>query len=343
MDSVSKLPQMKLNQSLGGKRQLPSWLGLMILILVIGGVLVGGLVLISNRPQQAASGLDPEAAADTRPLEITVWQPIREVVNTSTEVTVVSNKQITLEQHSRTTLQEVGELDGIHYYIAKIINLPTDKTDITLKFNDAAGNHFEQKLEVTRKPFSFPIGFNQIVPWKDAAYVLEADALTIEVDKQHRLFEDYVPDELVDLNKTFGLYTLNEATLRRDAGAALKAMLDELAVQTGKYVTVASGYRSYEGQVTAYSGWVRQLGESGANGISAKPGHSEHQLGTSVDLVNDETGWKIVNDFGGTAAGQWLSANCSRFGFTQHVDAGDDTTGYKEESWHFRYIGVQPQ
>src|SRR6187455_2212048 len=123
MDSVSKLPQMKLNQSLGGKRQLPKWLAIVILIIVIGAILAGGLFLI-NRPQQVTSGLDPEAAADTRPLEITVWQPIREVVNTSTEVTVVSNKQITLEQHSRTTLQEVGELDGKRYYVAKVINLP---------------------------------------------------------------------------------------------------------------------------------------------------------------------------------------------------------------------------
>jgi len=342
METVAKLPQMKLNQTLGEKRKLPSWVAFAALITVIVVILVGSIIFL-NRTQQSNSASVQSGEEDTRPLEITASQPIREVVNTSTEVTIVANKPITLEQHSRTTLQEVGELDGKHYYVAKIVNLPADKTNITLKFNDAAGNHFEQTLEITRKPFSFPVGFNQIVPWKDAAYILDANVLTAEVDKGYRLFEDYVPDELVDLNKTFGLFTLNSATLRRDAGAALKAMLDELAVETGEYVTVASGFRSYESQVSAYSGWVRQLGESAANNISAKPGHSEHQLGTSVDLVSEETDWKIVKEFGGTAAGQWLSANCAKYGFTQHADAGNETTGYKEESWHFRFIGVQPE
>ncbi len=70
---------------------------------------------------------------------------------------------------------------------------------------------------------------------------------------------------------------------------------------------------------------------------SAPPGTSEHQSGLCVDMHNLlETSSKFDN----TPEALWLAANAHRFGFilryppnTQHI------TGYKHESWHFRFVG----
>ncbi len=346
MDPVSKLSQTKLNDGKLNiqvrKRFNPMVVvGFLVVVLVIAAVLGGGYLLIrrANNGGQAAA----DAPVDSSPLTVTVWKPIRSIVNPSTEVTVVANKQITLEQSTRASLHDIGQLNSQYYYVAQVVNLPVAETDITLKFNDAAGNHFEQPVKITRTSFGFPPGYTQLLPWANSQYVLNADDLSVTVDKAHRLLEDYEPSDLVDLNKTYGLYTLNNAVLRRDAGAALKAMLDQLAKETGKYVTVASGYRSYEQQVATYAINVRQLGEDQANNVSSKPGNSQHQLGTTVDFVSDETTWKITKDFGNTVAGQWLATNCAHYGFVQpYKQENSNTSGYVEEAWHFRYVGVQP-
>lgn len=341
MDPVSQLSQSKLND---GKLKFArrasikptAVIGFLIVVLVIAGVLTGGYLLItrSHSSQQPAA----QAPVDNSPLQMSVAAPVREIINSSTEITVVTNKVITLEDSNRATLHEVGQLDGKHYFVVRVVNLPVSETDITLKFNDASGNHFEQALKITRKNYAFPPGYTQILPWENAAYILNGDDLAVVVDKGHRLLEDYTPTDIVDLNTTFGLYTLNGATLRRDAGNALQAMLDELAKQTGKYVTIASGYRSYEDQVGRYATLLKQLGETQANTVSAKPGHSEHQLGTTVDLVSDETGWQISNNFATTAAGTWLAANCARYGFVQGKQSSDNPATAAQ----FRYEGVQP-
>jgi D-alanyl-D-alanine carboxypeptidase len=93
-----------------------------------------------------------------------------------------------------------------------------------------------------------------------------------------------------------------------------------------------------------YVSWVRQLGEQKADGLSARPGYSEHQLGTAVDFVNKATGYKIVNDFGNTPAGKWLAENSYKYGFILPYKSDQSNAGgYQEESWHFRFTGVPEQ
>lgn len=297
------------------------------------------LYLQGPRPAGEASS-QPEV--DSRPLLVQVVRPVREIINPYTEVTVIANKEITLQPSSRASLAYLGELGGEQYYAAHIDKLGIETTEVTLKFNDSAGNEDSQKLEITRKSFAFPVGYTEINSWPEANYVLDGNDLSATVNKQSRLLEDYQPDDLVDLNKDLGLYTLNDAQLRVEAGKALKIMLDDLAEATGKYVTVASGYRSYETQVQTYAAWVKELGTDGADAVSARPGHSEHQLGTTIDFVSDETGWQINNSFGDTVAGKWIIENCQKYGFIlpYKTDQSQDG-GYKEESWHFRYIGLK--
>jgi D-alanyl-D-alanine carboxypeptidase len=59
---------------------------------------------------------------------------------------------------------------------------------------------------------------------------------------------------------------------------------------------------------------------------AARPGHSEHQLGTTIDVEGGEA---------------WLASNAWRYGFVMSYppEHSQGTTCYKPEAWHFRYVG----
>jgi D-alanyl-D-alanine carboxypeptidase len=163
--------------------------------------------------------------------------------------------------------------------------------------------------------------------------------LTTLVDKQHALPSGYAPPDLVAVTGDY-IAPGYSASLRSDALAALVEMLDAAYV-AGYDIRVVSGYRSYDQQVVTYNYWVEQLGEEEANRVSAKPGYSEHQLGSTADLGTADLGWDLTEGFGSTAAGQWLAANSVQYGFALSYPEGkEDITGYAYEPWHFRYIGA---
>lgn len=159
------------------------------------------------------------------------------------------------------------------------------------------------------------------------------------VDKQHALPDGYVPPNLAPVTGDY-LAPGYGATMRSDALAALVEMLNA-AYANGYDVRVVSAYRSYQDQVTTYQYWVSQLGEEEASRVSAKPGYSEHQLGTTADLGTAEFGWDLTTGFGATPAGRWLLAHSAEYGFALSYPEGkEDVTGYSYEPWHYRYIGV---
>lgn len=112
------------------------------------------------------------------------------------------------------------------------------------------------------------------------------------------------------------------------------------AHEAGVPLEVQSAYRSYQRQAEVFDGWVAQAGEAAARRTSARPGHSEHQLGTALDLraKGGSAPWSI--DFAATPTGRWLAANSWRFGFVLSYPAGaEDRTCYAPEPWHVRYVG----
>lgn len=156
------------------------------------------------------------------------------------------------------------------------------------------------------------------------------------VDKNHALPSDYVPPGLTTVSASY-LAPGYSASLRSEVAGALGQMLDA----SGMDIRVTSGYRSYSQQVTTFNYWVSVLGYAEASRVSAQAGHSEHQLGATVDLSTAEVGWDLVESFGGTGAGQWLAANAHLYGFVlSYPNGAESVTGYAYEPWHFRYIGV---
>lgn len=159
------------------------------------------------------------------------------------------------------------------------------------------------------------------------------------VDKFNPLPLNYIPDDLVEIDQKWNFNASDyPALLRLEAAEALDNMLQE-AEEQGLHLRVFSAFRSSEKQRTLYLNAIEKQGLK--QEWVAKPGHSEHQLGTTVDLSNlnpRSVGHQI---FGRSEEGQWLQAYAEKFGFKQSYTQ-DNTrfTGYQSEPWHYRYIGL---
>ncbi|HVM29743.1 MAG TPA: M15 family metallopeptidase [Candidatus Limnocylindrales bacterium] len=147
----------------------------------------------------------------------------------------------------------------------------------------------------------------------------------------------YVPPGLVSIsNANIG----GTGKVRHFVIADLAA-LARAARKAGNPIAVQSAYRSYSTQAAIYASNVKRLGEKQARLQSARPGHSEHQLGTTLDFkaAAGSVPW-TGSGFGSTAAGKWLAANGWRFGFVMSYPPNKRAvTCYMYESWHWRYVG----
>jgi D-alanyl-D-alanine carboxypeptidase len=158
----------------------------------------------------------------------------------------------------------------------------------------------------------------------------DPSSIWVIVNKQHPLNpKDYAPADLVAVG--------NGQYMRAEAASALKQMLAD-AANAGYTVIPASGYRSYETQVSVYNSEVTSYGQTVADSESARPGYSEHQTGWAIDLGSG--GCNITDCFGDTPGGKWVTANAYKYGFIlRYTAANTSITGYRAEAWHFRYVG----
>jgi D-alanyl-D-alanine carboxypeptidase len=158
----------------------------------------------------------------------------------------------------------------------------------------------------------------------------KGDDLLVLVNKNIRLKETYEPKDLVKLDGKvpttyFGIF------LRKDASDALLRMVNA-ARKSGYNLVVTSGYRSYWQQDATFAHWVKVYGLTKASDLSARPGHSQHQLGTTIDFQL----WQGSREY------PWLLKNSYKYGFVISYPWGKDKiTGYAYEPWHYRYIGVE--
>lgn len=119
-------------------------------------------------------------------------------------------------------------------------------------------------------------------------------------------------------------------------------------IDAGLRPQIISGYRSYSAQAIAWSKWLEKVPESAAI-VSAPPGHSEHQLGTTIDFGSPELA-EIVGDediefhtyFYKTSEGLWLDEHAHEYGFTlSYSREAFELTGLYYEPWHYRYVGPE--
>jgi D-alanyl-D-alanine carboxypeptidase len=173
-----------------------------------------------------------------------------------------------------------------------------------------------------------------------------------DVLTEHRAYSDWnisVLDTTYALRKDYippGLESTRDAGLS-GGGKVRSIVIGDLtamakaARKAGAALRVVSAYRSYSYQVALYKQEVRQYGETTAKHSVARPGHSEHQLGTTIDFGSASSGGGASQRFARTAAGKWMKANSWKYGWIMSYPAGKTSkTCYYYEPWHFRYVGV---
>jgi D-alanyl-D-alanine carboxypeptidase len=172
----------------------------------------------------------------------------------------------------------------------------------------------------------------------------DASSIWVVVNKQRQISPlRYKPDNLVfpdfprsKIQNPFGLQLRSEAALATvDMAAAMKA--------AGKGTLILnSGFRTYKTQKDLYDRTKAARGLAVAEKLSARPGHSEHQLGLAADFSARGQGCVIMVCFGTTEAGIWLAENAHEHGFIVRYQKGyKPITGFQYEPWHFRYVGIE--
>ncbi len=159
------------------------------------------------------------------------------------------------------------------------------------------------------------------------------------VNKRYKLPANYVPSDLIQLQSTVFLRVRPGIMLQNDAANALYKMARS-AKEDGIDLFVRSGYRSYSTQINTYNYWVKFLSgdTAAADKVSARAGHSEHQLGTAVDFSTNEVSDVLSPGFANTKAYKWLLENANDFGFKLSYPRGKEyETGYSFEPWHWRW------
>ena len=168
------------------------------------------------------------------------------------------------------------------------------------------------------------------------------DDLLVLVNKQYKLPSSYAPKDLVKASKS-GIRRGENYYLRNIVIPDLTRMITDAKLE-GVDLSIVSGYRSYQTQIDTYNYWLKMNNgnTSLVDTFSARAGHSQHQLGTAIDFSTNEIRDKLGDEFSNTKASKWLSQNAYKYGFVISYPKGyENITGYKHESWHYRYIGVE--
>ena len=115
----------------------------------------------------------------------------------------------------------------------------------------------------------------------------------------------------------------------------------EAARDNGTPIKVLSPFRGYKQQVALFYDYAgRNLSNfESAITYSARPGHSEHQTGLTIDFGSlGDTG--LSSTWESTPAGGWMARNAWEYGWLMSYPDGEkDAVCYRYEPWHYRYVG----
>ncbi len=202
-----------------------------------------------------------------------------------------------------------------------------------------------KNAKVRAQDVIFFVNMNLDRPFYTDVANTDLERFPVLVNKYNKLPDAYVPPDMVLMEGAH--YLTKEAT------EAYKDLLKGLKLN----IYISSSYRSYSVQQKLYNSYG-----SGADKFSAKPGYSEHQLGTAIDFrvkkyyydYDDESGLYYntgVLDKSGTLSSQnfektedykVLCEKAYEYGFILRYPAGKEhITGYMYEPWHWTYVGKE--
>lgn len=154
----------------------------------------------------------------------------------------------------------------------------------------------------------------------------------ILVNNDHPVHEEGIAPDILSLHQQqewLNRFVLLDNSIRLSHRiAGIFAELTEEAEGEGvNHFMISSGYRDLTEQAELYR-------EKGAD-YALSPGHSEHNIGLSLDIGSTLEGIDQAPE------GRWLKENAWNYGFVlRYPKDKTEITGIKYEPWHFRYVGL---
>lgn len=333
------------------------------IILALLILLIGIFTIYKKMPQEILENSKYSDAAVSVMKELNVYDEINELAYSKTMEEMLINNTFNkeyLDEYEKITYVEKNDFLNIvntlleNGYKAEEINLIIENLSdininklLTLDYQNLEGYYEITNLNVDKidkynaykeeKEISLQDAVTQVNIGLDHDYYTEItevnnpEDLLVLVNKYRALPADYEPDDLVSLSNG------KQFQLRKVAAEAYEKLID-YAEENGVEVLPFSGYRSYQTQKVIYNNHVNNNGREKADTYSARPGHSEHQLGLAVDIRSKDYELKRLTP----DDAKWINENCSKFGFIVRYTKEDEfITGYMEETWHLRYVGVE--
>ncbi len=164
----------------------------------------------------------------------------------------------------------------------------------------------------------------------------------IYVNKEVSLPNNYIPPDLVDVESKY-----KDGIKLNDRVYHWWLKLKKDIESKGYFVEIESGYRSYDYQKKILDELTLEKGAEYASAAIAKPGHSEHQTGLSLDycvlrdnIFIDTDGSDNIALLSDCDECKYINSVAHRYGFIVRYPKGKEhITGYKYEPWHLRYVG----
>lgn len=159
--------------------------------------------------------------------------------------------------------------------------------------------------------------------------------LLAKYSKTYFLNEHYTPSNLVGLSSEWA-WQGKDISINGDALPFLLNMLSDMK-SDGPEPRIVSAYRSFGTQESLKHRHEVTYGTTQANKFVADQGFSEHQLGTTIDITDAETGG--LNGFDDTNEYEWLVKNAHKYGFV--LSYPESNAYYAYEPWHWRFVGKE--
>ena len=161
--------------------------------------------------------------------------------------------------------------------------------------------------------------------------------LLAKYSKVFFLSDNYAPARLVGIPDEYKYSENKPLQIIPEVLPFLRDMLDE-AKEDAVALYVDSAYRSFDTQEALKGQYTVTYGAGTANQFSADQGYSEHQLGTTIDLITLGIGGQL-DGFDRTPAYSWVLENAYRYGFVLSYPKNNGY--YIFEPWHWRFVGVK--
>jgi len=149
------------------------------------------------------------------------------------------------------------------------------------------------------------------------------------VNKYRALPNNYIPPDLTSI-PSFPNLQIRSLAVEDFEKLLAAAKLDNI------FLVPYSAYRSYSYQETLYQKYLENDSQEKVDTYSARQGHSEHQTGLAIDIRSYNHWYNLTEkDY------EWMQNNSYKYGFIiRYPENSTEFTGYKEEPWHIRYIGI---